>query len=106
LKQTPNHRAVEPPGMERTILRLLPQAALASVVIPGLFYAYVRYVQPANPEKTIIAAAIAAIAVVVTLCTAIFTIAIACWIVVVMKGPPKYADSYPLQDADQPGEDI
>ena len=56
-------------------------------------------------EKTVTSAGIAAIAIAVTLWTAIFTVALDCWIVMVMKGPAKHADSYELIDAGEPLED-
>jgi len=36
-------RPVEPPGLERSIWRKLPHAAIASTLIPLLFYLYVLY---------------------------------------------------------------
>jgi hypothetical protein len=103
------HRPVEPPGLERVIWRKLPHAAIASTLLPLLFYLFVLY-YPLAPdggsvEKTVISAGIAAIAIAVTLWTAIFTVAIGCWIVMVMKGPAKHADSYELSDAEQPREE-
>ena len=112
MKQPADHPQgpVEPPGLERAIWRKLPHAAIASTLIPLLFYLYVLYF-PAVPdggsvEKTVISAGIAAIAIAVTLWTAIFTVGIGCWIVMVMKGPAKYADSYELRDAEQPREEM
>ena len=102
-------RPVEPPGLERVIWRKLPHAAIASTLIPLLFYLYVLHYPPVpdggSVEKTVISAGIVAIAIAVTLWTAIFTVAIGCWIVMVMKGPAKHADSYELSDADQPREE-
>jgi hypothetical protein len=43
--------------------------------------------------------------VVATVWTAVLTIAIGCFVVVVMKGPAYVADRYPLQDADEPAQD-
>ncbi|MCK7495937.1 MAG: hypothetical protein MZW92_37010 [Comamonadaceae bacterium] len=43
-----------------------------------------------------------AIAVVVLHWTIVFTIAIAAFIVMVMKGPAYVADAYPLDDAEEP----
>lgn len=102
-------RPVEPPGLERTIWRKLPHAAIASTLIPLLFYLFVLYFPPVGDggsvEKTVTSAGIASIAIAVTLWTAIFTVAIGCWIVMVMKGPAEHADSYELIDAEQPRED-
>ena len=103
-------RPVEPPGLERAIWRKLPHAAIASTLIPLLFYLYVLYF-PTVPdggsvEKTVTSAGIAAIAIAVTLWTAIFTVGIGCWIVMVMKGPAKYADSYELNDSEEPRKEM
>ena len=112
MKQPADHPQgpVEPPGLERAIWRKLPHAAIASTLIPLLFYLYVLYF-PAVPdggsvEKTVMSAGIAAIAIAVTLWTAILTVGIGCWIVMVMKGPAKYADSYELSDAEEPREEM
>jgi hypothetical protein len=103
-------RPVEPPGLERAIWRKLPHAAIASTLIPLLFYLYVLYFPPVpdggSVEKTVMSAGIAAIAIAVTLWTAILTVGIGCWIVMVMKGPAKYADSYELSDAEEPCEEM
>jgi hypothetical protein len=103
-------RPVEPPGLERAIWRKLPHAAIASTLIPLLFYLYVLYSSPASDggsvEKTVISAGIVAIAIAVTLWSAILTVGIGCWIVMVMKGPAKHADSYELSDAEQPTEEM
>lgn len=37
---------------------------------------------------------------------AILTVGIGCWIVMVMKGPAKYADSYELSVPEQPSKEI
>ena len=41
----------------------------------------------------------------ITAWTAVFTIAIGCTIVMLMKGPAYVADRYPLSDADEPRRD-
>lgn len=111
MKPSPDNqqRPVEPPGLERAIWRKLPHVAIASTLIPILFYLYVLNFPPVpdggSVEKTVMSAGIAAIAIAVTLWTAIVTVGIGCWIVMVMKGPAKYADSYELSDAEMPRED-
>lgn len=109
MKPSEAKRPVEPPGLERKILRWLPKATAASTLVPLAFYFYVMYYPPipdgGTAEKTLMTAGIAAVAVAITLLTAIFTVAIGCWIVVVMKGPARYADSYPLQDAKHPAKE-
>ena len=46
-----------------------------------------------------------AIGAVMTVWTAVLTVAIGCWVVMVMKGPHYAADSYPLNDAPRPRPD-
>ncbi|MGF1547561.1 MAG: hypothetical protein ACFCUG_09545 [Thiotrichales bacterium] len=107
---TPPQRPVETPGLERTIWRKLPHAGIASTLIPIVFYLYVLNFPPVpdggSVEKTVMYAGIAAISIAVTLWTAILTVGIGCWIVMVMKGPAKHADSYHLIDAERPQEDM
>ena len=95
-----------PPGLERRILRKLPSAMLASILIPLMWYG-LAYLFPSpgigeSTEKYLSSVGIAAIATAITAWTAILTVAIGCIVVVVMKGPAYVADRYPLSDADEP----
>lgn len=96
----------EPPGLEWRLLRQLPMLALAGILIPLLCYVHAYlFPQPGfgeTVEKHLASVGIAAIAVTLTVWTAVFTVAIGCAIVWIMKGPAYTADSYPLSDADQP----
>lgn len=96
----------EPAGLEWRILMQLPLLALAGLAIPLLCFGY-AYLFPdpvagESIEKHLTSVAIAATAVTLTVWTAAFTLAIACAVVWIMKGPAYTADSYPLSDADQP----
>jgi hypothetical protein len=99
----------EPPGLERRILRRLPMLLVVGTVLPILAAVAMRWwpavdeAAAASPRLQMIDALAAAI--VVFHWTALFTVAIACTIVVVMKGPEYVADAYPLPDRDQPGRD-
>ena len=55
-----------------------------------------------NIAKHIRSVDIFAIASAITFFTAVFTIAIGCVIVYIMKGPAYVADAYPLQHSDRP----
>lgn len=105
LRKLPNTRR-EPPGLEWRIWKKLPLAALASIAIPGFAYLYaVLFPAPApgeTVEKYLSSVQILALASSVTLLTAVFTVAIGCFVVRVMKGPGYIADAYPLIDAEQP----
>ena len=108
LNKLPNSRR-EPHGLEWKILKKMPMATLASLVIPGLMVLYARMSPMPAPgesvDKYLTGINIAAIATSVTALTAVFTVAIGCVIVVLMKGPAYVADEYPLSDASEPRDD-
>ena len=95
-----------PPGLERTILRLLPHLLLLGTLlmaVPPLLARLVFW----DSATTEVAARITlvdiyAISVIVLHWTVVFTVAIGAFIVMVMKGPAYVADAYPLDDADTP----
>lgn len=99
------HGRREPPGLEWQILRKLPKVTLAGLMIPVALAVLVRIVPPGpgvTLAKHIKSVDIFAIAAAITLFTAVFTVAIACVIVYIMKGPAYVADAYPLQHSDRP----
>lgn len=108
LNKLPNSRR-EPHGLEWKILKKMPMATLASVVIPGLLVLFAHlYPMPAAGEtvaKYLVGVEIAAVATAVTALTAVFTVAIGCIIVMLMKGPGYVADEYPLSDANEPRQE-
>ena len=107
LQKLPNSRR-SPPGLERVILRKLPTALLAGTFIPLACYAVAwLFPDPAigdAPEKYLTGVGIAAIATAITAWTAVFTVAIGCFVVVLMKGPAYVADRYDLIDSEEPGQ--
>lgn len=100
------HNRREPPGLEWTILKKLPIALVGGTVIPLLVSFGTRYFPPAIPafelEKHITMIDMVAIASVITIWTAVFTIAIGCVVVIIMKGPAYVADGYELSDSSEP----
>jgi hypothetical protein len=82
---------------------------IAGTLIPAFCYLYaMAFPSPElgqSAERYLTDVGILAVSVVITIWTAIFTLAIGCFIVAVMKGPAYVADRYPLQDADQPAKD-
>lgn len=99
------HGRLEPPGLELLILRKLPRVTLLGTLIPVVLSVLVRVLpQQASVDtaKHIRSVDIFAIATTVTFWTAVFTVAIGCVVVHVMKGPAYVADPYPLEHADQP----
>jgi hypothetical protein len=99
------HGRREPPGLEWQILRKLPKITLVGLMMPVALTILVRLMPPepgVNIAKQIKSVDIFAIATAVTFFTAVFTVAISCIIVYIMKGPAYVADAYPLQHSDRP----
>jgi hypothetical protein len=102
------HGRKTPPGLEVRILKLLPRitalGTLAILAMPVI----VRF-WPAQPgvdaAKHIKSVDIFAIATEITLITAVFTVAIGCVVVHIMKGPAYVADSLPVSHSDRPKSD-
>lgn len=94
-----------PPGKEIRILRRLPLITLFGTLLVLALPVLVR-VLPAQPgvdaAKHIRSVDIFAIASEITLVTAVFTIAIGCVIVHIMKGPAYVADALPVEHSDRP----
>jgi hypothetical protein len=96
-------------GLELVLLARMPGFTLAATVIPLLVSLFARLPMlldsPDNnigSLKTVMSVDIFSIALLITLWTALFTLAIGCIIVWVMKGPEYTADSYDLQDSEYP----
>lgn len=97
---------VEPPGLEWKILKLLPKAALFGTAIPILLAVVARLViddgSAAEIAKQVRSIDIFCIASLITIWTAIVTVAIGCIVVSIMKGPAYAADSYDVSHSDKP----
>ena len=103
------HNQRHPAGLERVILKKIPQVLLAGVFIP-LFMAIFARLFPisgtaAEIAKHQISVDILSISLAFMTFTAAFTVTIGCIIVVLMKGPAYVADAYKLEDSDQPDAD-
>jgi len=96
----------EPPGLERIILRKLPLWWLGSTLVPALVAVLNRWLPREGSEldiaKQVFIVDTLCVGTVFTLWTAVFTTAIGCYVVVVMKGPHYQADSYPVEHANRP----
>ena len=97
---------VEPPGMEMKILKLLPKVALVGTAMPALLSVLARLVinegSTAEIAKQVRSVDIFCIASLITVLTAILTVAIGCVVVFIMKGPAYAADSYDVSHSDRP----
>lgn len=95
-----------PPGLERTILRLLPRLLLLGTLLMAVPPLLARLVfwdsATAAVAARITLVDIYAISVLVLHWTVVFTVAIGAFIVFVMKGPAYIADRYELPDEDAP----
>jgi len=108
LNKLPGHRR-EPPGLEWRLLRRLPVLLLGGTLVPVLFGFASRLWPPTGAASALAAhfqfIDIVAIALIVTAWTAVFTLAVGCCVVVLMKGPAYVADRYELSDAESPRRD-
>lgn len=97
------------PGLERTLFRQLPWVLLVGTLLPALWAWVARLFPPegsaADLAKHLDRIDFHAIALVVWVWTAVFTVAIGCVVVMVMKGPERRADGYKVPDRERPGED-
>jgi hypothetical protein len=94
-----------PPGMELQILRKLPRITLAGTLLILALPALSRLLPPdpaADVVKQMRSVDIFAIAAGISFLTLVFTVAIGCVIVHIMKGPAYAADSMPVAHADRP----
>ena len=95
-----------PPGFERQLLRQMPRLFLWGslfLALPSLAVRAVRFIAD-NPIAVteIMRVDIFAIALLIFWWTLLPTLAIAAFIVMVMKGPAYVADPYPLVELDPP----
>ncbi|RZV36783.1 MAG: hypothetical protein EX272_07355 [Chromatiales bacterium] len=105
---TKRHGRKTPPGLEMRIWKKLPLMTLAGTLAIAALPVLVR-ILPSAPDadraKHIRSVDIFAIATEITLIAAVFTLAIGCVVVHIMKGPAYQADSLPVEHADRPKQD-
>ena len=105
LRKLPNS-VREVPGLEWAILKKLPLTLLLGTILPLVISLANQFIPPEGTAtqiaKHINFVDIISIATVITVWTAVFTVAIGCFVVVVMKGPGYVADAYELVDAERP----
>jgi hypothetical protein len=95
-----------PAGLERHILRRLPRVLWVGTALAALLAGVMRLLPWSGSEvevsTRITTVDIYLISLVILHWTAVLTLAIGAFIVLVMKGPAYVADPYPLNDADRP----
>lgn len=95
-----------PYGLELKILRNTPRMLVYSTLIIGIFVAVAYLMAPGQPlqadEKFLHTVDIMAIAVWITVWTAIFTVAVGAFVVYLMKGPAYVWDPMEVTDSEHP----
>ena len=89
-----------PAGKERVVLRWLPWTLVFGTLLLAAPSLLVRLVAGPDDALLVTSTDIYVISLIVLHWTAGLTVAIAAFIVMVMKGPAYVADAYPLPDAD------
>ena len=106
LRKLPNS-VREAPGGEWIILKKLPVTLFVGTLFPLVISLsnrfYWREEATAQIAKHAKIVDIISIATAVTVWTAVFTVAIGCSLVIVIKGPGYVADAYELVDSERPG---
>lgn len=100
------HNRRQPAGMEWLIFRKLPLLFIASTLIPLMVSVFARVIPQAGAmdevRKHLTRIDIFSIALGITFWTALFTLAVGCIIVIIMKGPAYVADAYEMKDSEYP----
>lgn len=95
-----------PPGVERAVLRALPTALWSGTLLlclPSLaIHAWAWLADSAEPFRQLMMVDIYSLSAIILHWTVLFTVAIAAFIVMMMKGPAYVADAYPLDDRETP----
>lgn len=91
-----------PAGLERVVLRRLPRLTLLGTLLLASPSLLVRMAAGPDTLTLVTTVDIYVAALVILHWTVVFTVAIAAFIVMVMKGPAYVADAYPMQDAETP----
>lgn len=97
---------VSPPGLERVILRRIPEffcLGSGAIAAPSILIRVLPHAGPLKQWQEAIAMMdIVVISCLVFYVTMLFTLGLGALIVKLMKGPAYVADAYPLSDSDRP----
>ena len=95
-----------PAGRERDVLRCLPRVLVFGTLLLALPSLAARILlgagDSAEASTVLQMIDILALSIVVLHWTAVFTVGLAAFIVMVMKGPAYVADAYPVEDSETP----
>lgn len=89
-----------PAGKERVVLRWLPWTLVIGTLLLAAPSLLIRLIAGPDDALAVTTADIYVISLIILHWTAVLTVGIAAFIVMVMKGPAYVADAYPLPDAD------
>ena len=89
-----------PAGKERVVLRQLPQAFLLGTLLLAIPSLVARLIASPEDALAVMTTDIYVISLVILHWTVVFTVGIAAFIIMMMKGPAYVADAYPLQEAE------
>lgn len=89
-----------PAGQERVVLRMLPKAFFLGTLLLALPSLLAHLVASPDDALAVTTTDIYVISLVILHWTVVFTIGIAAFIVMMMKGPAYVADAYPLNEAE------
>ena len=99
----------EPPGLEQALLRKLPVWGAGGTFVPVIMALLNRWFPVAGSAQELVKREVLvdalALGAVITVWTAVLTVAIGCVVVMVMKGPHYAADSYHIDDAPDKPDD-
>ena len=91
-----------PAGKERVVLRLLPRVFLIGSLLLAVPSLLARLIAGPEDALAIMTTDIYVISLIILHWTVVFTVGIAAFIIMMMKGPAYVADAYPLQEAETP----
>lgn len=89
-----------PAGKERVVLRLLPKALLLGTLLLAVPSLLARLIASPDDALAISTTDIYVISLIILHWTVVFTVGIAAFVIMMMKGPAYVADAYPLNEAE------
>jgi hypothetical protein len=89
-----------PAGKERVVLRQLPKVFLLGTLLLAVPSLLARLIASPDDALAVMTTDIYVIGLIILHWTIVFTVGIAAFIIMMMKGPAYVADAYPLQEAE------
>jgi len=89
-----------PAGKERVVLRFLPKTFLLGTLLLAIPSLLARLITSPDGALAVTTTDIYVISLVILHWTVVFTVGIAAFIIMMMKGPAYVADAYPLDEAE------